>query len=220
MDECVVLFCCVEKIDEKNPDRVIESAHQDILVCTFDDPIRIFLIDFFDTTEEDNAFIHPVLTNRNRFCQFCLLCCMEPHGGCMDGEDSHEVPLPTSELIASLVIRPIMCWSGSTTGRAEMECSSIFFAADSIGSSGAVVMTFFDMISSSQRKFFATAFAMSHEVTIPTSCPFDESTGRWLTSRLINRRAVTAVVAPSSMVGTSLIMTSPTMVLERKWEIR
>src|SRR5665647_2937398 len=78
MDECVVLFCCVEKIDEKNPDRVIESAHQDILVCTFDDPIRIFLIDFFDTTEEDNAFIHPVLTNGNRFCQFCLLCGMEP----------------------------------------------------------------------------------------------------------------------------------------------
>ncbi|WP_321506626.1 threonyl-tRNA synthetase editing domain-containing protein [uncultured Methanoregula sp.] len=26
MEECVVLFCCVEKLDEKNPGRVIESA--------------------------------------------------------------------------------------------------------------------------------------------------------------------------------------------------
>jgi threonyl-tRNA synthetase len=31
MEECVVLFCCVEKIDEKNPDKVIASAHQNIL---------------------------------------------------------------------------------------------------------------------------------------------------------------------------------------------
>jgi len=26
MEECVVLFCCVEKLDEKNPDHVIASA--------------------------------------------------------------------------------------------------------------------------------------------------------------------------------------------------
>ena len=31
MEECVVLFCCVEKLDEKNPDKVIASAHQNIL---------------------------------------------------------------------------------------------------------------------------------------------------------------------------------------------
>lgn len=31
MAECVVLFCCVEKIDEKNPDLVIESATKNIL---------------------------------------------------------------------------------------------------------------------------------------------------------------------------------------------
>jgi hypothetical protein len=31
MEECVVLFCCIEKLDEKNPGRVIESAKQNIL---------------------------------------------------------------------------------------------------------------------------------------------------------------------------------------------
>ena|SRR5674476_697935 len=31
MDECVVLFCCIEKLDEKNPDKVITSAKQNIL---------------------------------------------------------------------------------------------------------------------------------------------------------------------------------------------
>ncbi len=31
MDECVVLFCCVEKLDEKNPARVIASATANIL---------------------------------------------------------------------------------------------------------------------------------------------------------------------------------------------
>ncbi|ACL16503.1 threonyl-tRNA synthetase editing domain-containing protein [Methanosphaerula palustris] len=31
MEECVVLFCCIEKLDENNPDRVIMSAHQNIL---------------------------------------------------------------------------------------------------------------------------------------------------------------------------------------------
>jgi threonyl-tRNA synthetase len=31
MKECVVLFCCVEKLDERNPDKVIASAHQNIL---------------------------------------------------------------------------------------------------------------------------------------------------------------------------------------------
>jgi threonyl-tRNA synthetase len=31
MVECVVLFCCVEKLDEKNPDHVIRSARQNIL---------------------------------------------------------------------------------------------------------------------------------------------------------------------------------------------
>ena len=32
MDECVVLFCCVEKLDEKNPTHVIESAKQNVLL--------------------------------------------------------------------------------------------------------------------------------------------------------------------------------------------
>ena len=32
MEECVVLFCCVEKLDEKNPAHVIESAKQSVLV--------------------------------------------------------------------------------------------------------------------------------------------------------------------------------------------
>lgn len=31
MEECVVLFCCIEKLDEKNPDRVIGSAHQNVM---------------------------------------------------------------------------------------------------------------------------------------------------------------------------------------------
>ena len=31
MEECVVLFCCIEKLDEKNPLQVIASAHQNIL---------------------------------------------------------------------------------------------------------------------------------------------------------------------------------------------
>lgn len=31
MDECVVLFCCVEKLDEKNPGLVIASATKNIL---------------------------------------------------------------------------------------------------------------------------------------------------------------------------------------------
>jgi len=31
MEECVVLFCCVEKLDEKNPAHVIESARQNVL---------------------------------------------------------------------------------------------------------------------------------------------------------------------------------------------
>lgn len=31
MDDCVVLFCCVEKLDEKNPEHVIESARKNIL---------------------------------------------------------------------------------------------------------------------------------------------------------------------------------------------
>ena len=32
MEECVVLFCCVEKLDEKNPAHVIASATQSVLV--------------------------------------------------------------------------------------------------------------------------------------------------------------------------------------------
>jgi threonyl-tRNA synthetase len=31
MKECVVLFCCVEKLDERNPDYVIASARMNIL---------------------------------------------------------------------------------------------------------------------------------------------------------------------------------------------
>ncbi|MDD1716581.1 MAG: threonyl-tRNA synthetase editing domain-containing protein [Methanolinea sp.] len=31
MDECVVLFCCVEKLDEKNPHQVIASATKNVL---------------------------------------------------------------------------------------------------------------------------------------------------------------------------------------------
>ena len=31
MEECVVLFCCVEKLDEKCPSRVIESARRNAL---------------------------------------------------------------------------------------------------------------------------------------------------------------------------------------------
>jgi hypothetical protein len=31
MDECVVLFCCVEKLDEKNPGLVIASATKNVL---------------------------------------------------------------------------------------------------------------------------------------------------------------------------------------------
>jgi len=31
MEECVVLFCCVEKLDEKNPGHVIVSATQNVL---------------------------------------------------------------------------------------------------------------------------------------------------------------------------------------------
>lgn len=31
MDECVVLFCCVEKLDEKNPSYVVASAKANIL---------------------------------------------------------------------------------------------------------------------------------------------------------------------------------------------
>jgi len=31
MEECVVLYCCVEKLDEKNPEHVIESARRSIL---------------------------------------------------------------------------------------------------------------------------------------------------------------------------------------------
>ena len=30
MEECVVLFCCIEKLDEKNPDNVIASAARNI----------------------------------------------------------------------------------------------------------------------------------------------------------------------------------------------
>ena len=32
MEECVVLFCCVEKLDEKNPAHVVMSARQSVLV--------------------------------------------------------------------------------------------------------------------------------------------------------------------------------------------
>ncbi len=32
MEECVVLFCCVEKLDEKNPHHVIASATESVLV--------------------------------------------------------------------------------------------------------------------------------------------------------------------------------------------
>jgi len=32
MEECVVLFCCVEKLDEKNPRHVIASATESVLV--------------------------------------------------------------------------------------------------------------------------------------------------------------------------------------------
>lgn len=32
MEECVVLFCCVEKLDERDPAHVIESARQNILL--------------------------------------------------------------------------------------------------------------------------------------------------------------------------------------------
>lgn len=31
MEECVVLFCCVEKLDEKNPNHVIGSAKKNVL---------------------------------------------------------------------------------------------------------------------------------------------------------------------------------------------
>ena len=31
MDDCVVLFCCVEKLDEKNPEYVISSAKKNVL---------------------------------------------------------------------------------------------------------------------------------------------------------------------------------------------
>jgi len=31
MRDCVVLFCCVEKLDEKNPEHVIESAKRNVL---------------------------------------------------------------------------------------------------------------------------------------------------------------------------------------------
>ena len=31
MTECVVLFCCVEKLDEKNPEKVTAGAHQSVL---------------------------------------------------------------------------------------------------------------------------------------------------------------------------------------------
>jgi threonyl-tRNA synthetase len=31
MDECVVLFCCVEKLDEKNPDQVVRGASSGVL---------------------------------------------------------------------------------------------------------------------------------------------------------------------------------------------
>jgi hypothetical protein len=30
MEECVVLFCCVEKLDEKNPEHVVESAKKNV----------------------------------------------------------------------------------------------------------------------------------------------------------------------------------------------
>jgi threonyl-tRNA synthetase len=30
MEECVVLFCCVEKLDEKNPERVIKNAMKNV----------------------------------------------------------------------------------------------------------------------------------------------------------------------------------------------
>ena len=32
MEECVVLFCCVEKLDEKNPDQVVRGASSGVLV--------------------------------------------------------------------------------------------------------------------------------------------------------------------------------------------
>jgi threonyl-tRNA synthetase len=31
MEECVVLFCCVEKLDEKNPEHVVESATREVI---------------------------------------------------------------------------------------------------------------------------------------------------------------------------------------------
>lgn len=31
MEECVVLFCCIEKLDERNPDLVIKSAKRNVL---------------------------------------------------------------------------------------------------------------------------------------------------------------------------------------------
>jgi threonyl-tRNA synthetase len=31
MEECVVLFCCVEKLDEKNPERVIKNAMKNVV---------------------------------------------------------------------------------------------------------------------------------------------------------------------------------------------
>jgi len=31
MEECVVLFCCVEKLDEQNPEHVIDSAKKNVM---------------------------------------------------------------------------------------------------------------------------------------------------------------------------------------------
>jgi len=31
MEECVVLFCCVEKLDEKNPEQVVRGASSGVM---------------------------------------------------------------------------------------------------------------------------------------------------------------------------------------------
>ena len=64
MTECVVLFCCVEKLDEKNPPSVIENAKKNVVARLFQLKVNKVMI---------YPYAHLTSTLGSPDCALCIL---------------------------------------------------------------------------------------------------------------------------------------------------
>ena len=89
---------------------------------------------------------------------------------------------------------PITLPVSSTTGRDDILYFLIFWAEDSIESSGSAMITSLVIISSNLSYLRATAFDMSHAVTIPISLSYILTTGIWVILSLIMDLAASSML--------------------------